>query len=177
VRESTVEKLLQLIAAKFSDYQHNKAKRLERFKYLTEERLAEIFLLELNERISGAISEKHRYGWIAYFSQINDLTLLRRLDDAVAAMFRRLSDFGRVAPSCLKTFSHAYFEIKFNPNGGYVRNYDLIQTRAEKLAFLEKRGRVAPAEALTDEQIESRFESYKRHILAAMHADESATYG
>jgi RNA-directed DNA polymerase len=177
VREATVERLLQSIAAKFSDYAHNKSRRLERFKYLTEARLAEIFLLELNERITGAISEKKRYGWIAYFNQITDLSLLHRLDRAIARMFSRLPDFDRKAPDGLRKLSRAYFEMKFDPNGGYVRNYDKINTRAEKLKFLEERGRVGPEEALKDEQIEDRYTTYIRHMLAAMHADESILYG
>lgn len=176
VRDATVERFLQSIAAKFSEYVHNKSRRLERFKYLTAARLAEIFLLELNERITGAISEKRRYGWIAYFNQITDLSLLHRLDRAIARMFCRLPDFGRKAPNGLRSLSRAYFEMKFNPDGGYVRDYDKIVTRAEKLKFLQERGRVDPAEALTDDQINDRYLKYVHHVLAAMHADESALY-
>jgi hypothetical protein len=177
VRETTVERFLQSIAAKFSDYLHNKSRWLERFKYLTEDRLAEIFLAELNERVSGAISQKRRYGWIAYFSQINDQSLLHKLDWVISRMFERLSTFQHQAPANLKKLSRAYFEIKFNPYGGYVRNYDAINTRAEKLAFLVERGRIGPTDALTDEQINSRFESYKRRVLSEMHADEGVLYG
>jgi retron-type reverse transcriptase len=176
VREATVERFLQSIAAKVSEYVHNKARRLSRFKYLTEARLAEIFLMGLNERITGAISEKRRYGWIAYFNQITDLSLLHRLDRAIARMFRRLPDFGGKGPAGLRSLSRAYFEMKFNPNGGYVRDYDKIVTRAEKLKFLQDRGRVDPAEALTDEQINDRYSKYVHHVLATMHADESALY-
>jgi hypothetical protein len=176
VREATIERFLQSIAAKFSEFTHNKTRRLERFRYLTEARLAEVFLLELNERITGAISEKRRYGWIAYFNQITDLSLLHRLDRAIARMFCRLPDFGRKAPEGLRSLSRAYFEMKFNPNSGYVRDYDKIVTRAEKLKFLEERGRVDPAEALTDEQINDRYSKYVHHVLAAMHADESVLY-
>lgn len=177
VRETTIERLLQSLSAKFSDYMHNKERRLSKFKYLTKDRLAEIFLIELNERITGAISEKRRYGWIAYFSQINDLTLLHRLDNTVSKLFGRLSDFGHKAPSNLKTFRRAYFEMKFNPTGGYVRNYDAIASCGEKLAFLVERGRVAPTETLTDEEINARFESYRHHVLSAMHSDEGKIYG
>lgn len=177
VRESTIERLLQTLSAKFSDHIHNKERRLHKFKYLTPERAAEIFLLELNERISGAISEKRRYGWIAYFSQINDLTLLHRLDHTVAHMFERLADFDHKPPAGLKTFRRAYFEMKFNPTGNYVRNYDVIATRAEKLSFLLERGRIAPEEALSDEEINTRFDTYRRHVLSTMHSDEGVMYG
>jgi len=177
VRDSTVERFLQSIAAKFSDYIHNKSRRLAKFKYLTEDRLKEIFLLELNERITGAISQKKRYGWIAYFNQISDLSLLHRIDAAIAGMFKRMLDFGHKAPSELKTLRRAYFEMKFNPQGGYVRNYDKITNQVEMLAFLSERGRVDPAETLTDAEIKDRYEKYLRHILAAMHSDEGVIYG
>ena len=177
VRDSTTERFLHSIASKFSDYTHNKARRLDKFKYLTPDRLKEIFLLELNERITGAISEKKRYGWIAYFNQITDMTLLYRLDGAISGLFKRLPDFGRVAPASLRTLRRSYFEMKFNPQGGYVRDYDKITTRVEMLNFLTERGRIDPKETLTDEQIKDRYEKYLHHILAAMHSDEGVLYG
>jgi RNA-directed DNA polymerase len=177
VRVATVERFLQSIAAKFSDYTHNKARRLEKFNYLTEERVAEIFLMELNERLTGAISEKKRYGWIAYFNQITDLSLLHHLDKTISRLFTRLPDFKGVAPKELRKLSRAYFEMKFNPEGGYVRNYDKIITPAERVKFLSERGRIGPEETLTDVQINDRYEKYIAHILSAMHSDEGVLYG
>ena len=177
VRDSTTERFLQSIAAKFSDYTHNKTRRLERFKYLTPGRLKEIFVLELNERITGAISYKKRFGWIAYFNQISDLKLLHRLDNAIEGMFKRLPDFGCKAPTDLKKLRRAYFEMKFSPQGGYIRDSDKITTSAEMLNLLTERGRVGPEEALTDEQIKDRYEKYLQHILTAMHKDEGGVYG
>lgn len=177
VRDSTVERFLQSFAAMFSSYAHNKARRLEKYKYLDDVRLAEIFVLELNERITGAISEKKRYGWIAYFNQITDLSLLHRLDAAIAGFFARMGDFGYKPPIALRRLSRAYFEMKFAPEGGYVRNYDAIQTRVEKLEFLIDRGRIDPGETLTNEQINNRYEKYRNRVLAEMHSDEGVLYG
>lgn len=177
VRDSTVERFIQSIAAKFSDFKHNKARRLDKFKYLNEERLKEIFLLELNERITGAIKESKRYGWIAYFSQITDLSLLHQLDHSIRGLFSRLDEFDNIPPAELRNLRRAYWEMKFNPHGGYIRDYDKIVTRVQKLDFLVVRGRVGPAEALTDEQIDARFDNYVQHNLAAMLADEGAVYG
>jgi retron-type reverse transcriptase len=177
VRASTTERFLQSVAAKFSDFIHNRARRLEKFKYLNEERLKEIFLQELNERITGAISQKRRYGWIAYFNQISDLSLLHRLDGAIGGMFGRMNEFGNKAPEGLKKLRRAYHEMKFNPHGGYVRDYDRITTRAEMLAFLVERGRVADNAELTDVEIRDKYHKYVSHVLAAMHADEGALYG
>ena len=177
VRETTIERFLQSLSAKFSEHIHNKNHLLRKFKYLTEENLSEIFIIELNERITGAISEKRRYGWISYFSQINDMTLLFRLDHIISKMFKRLKDFNHIAPIGLKTLHRSYFEMKFNPAGGYVHNYDSINSRGDKLKFLLERGRLAPEDKLSDNEIHLRYEAYRRKMLAAMHLDEGEIYG
>lgn len=176
IRDSTIERFLQSISGKFSDFKHNKQKRLERYSYLDEKRLSEIFLLELNERITGAISEQKRYGWIAYFSEITDLSLLHRLDAIIANLFSRLAEFNHQPPKGLRKLRRAYYEMKYNPEGGYIRNYDRIISSAEKISFLEERGRIGPHEQLTDEQINDRYERYKRRALSEMHADEGVIY-
>src|SRR5207237_4378359 len=120
IRETTVHRFIASIAAKFTDYSRGKQRRLDRHKYLTPQRLREIFLLELNEKISGAISQGKRYGWIAYYSQINDLKLLHHIDHVIAGFFTRIPEFGSKAPTGLKQMSRAYFEMKYSPHGGYV---------------------------------------------------------
>jgi RNA-directed DNA polymerase len=177
VRDSTVERFLQSVAAMFSSYKHSKARKLAKLKYLTEERLKAIFMMELNEKIAGAISENRRYGWIAYFNLLTEESLLHRLDSSIRGMFSRLEDFNRKAPESLKRLARAYFEMKFNPRGGYVRNFDVISSTAERLNYLFERGLVAPDEALTDDQIELRFTSTRDRVLRHMHADEGALYG
>jgi RNA-directed DNA polymerase len=171
VKDSTVERFLESIAARFSEYLHNKGWRERQYK-LREQLQKEIFLLELNERITGAVSENRKYGWVAYYSQINDLTILYKLDWAVAAMFRKMPDFGKQPPPGLKKFSRAYHEMKFSPKAGYVRNYDIISSAAEKLLFLQERGRIRAEEDLTEDEIDRRFESYRRRSISQMQADE-----
>lgn len=176
VRQSSIEHLLQSITGQFSDYLHNRDRRLKKFSYLTKDRVKEIFIHELNERITGALSEGKRFGWVAYFSQITDLTLLHRLDAAVAGMFHRMTDFKGKAPDELKRFARAYYEMKFSPGGGYVRDYDLIKTSAEKIVFLQERGRIDPKKPLKDEDIDRIYEKYKRRSLSKMQADEGIIY-
>jgi RNA-directed DNA polymerase len=175
VRDSTIENFLQSVAETFSDYIHNSQRRLDNFKYLTHERLRDIFVAELNERITGAISEKRRYGWI---SEISDQALLHRLDRTISAMFKRIPDFNRKAPTSLKRLARAYFEIKFNPLGGYIRNYDKIQTTVEKLNFLIERGRMAPGETfVSDKEINDKYARYLFQSLTSMLPDEGVAYG
>jgi hypothetical protein len=91
-------------------------------------------------------------------------------------MFRRLEEFDNKPPSKLKSFARAFFEMKFRPEGGYVRNFDLFTTIAEKMRLLVERGRVAPDEALTDDQVDDRFERYLNRVLRVMQADEARIY-
>jgi RNA-directed DNA polymerase len=176
VRDSTVERFLQGIAAKSSEYAHGKQSRLARFGYLTEERVKEIFLLELNEKISGAISGNRRYGWIAYFNEITDLSLLSKMDRVIESIVRRLPDFKASSPLALKKLSRSYFEMKHRPLGSYVKNYDLLRHPLEKLALLVERGRVGQDEILSEAEIVSKFDAYLRKVLGDMHADEGMLY-
>jgi retron-type reverse transcriptase len=176
VRDSTIERFLQSIAEKLTEYKHNKLKRLERQKYLTKERLVEIFFMELNEKITGAISGNKRYGWIAYFNQITDMTLLYKMDQAILGMLGRMHEIGDQAPSTVKKLSRSYYEMKFNPKGGYIRNYDTITTSAQKIQFLAGRGRIDPDVQLTDKQIDEIYDEYLKAVLAAMHSDEGEIY-
>ena len=176
VRDSTIESFLQSIATRFSDFSHNKNRRLKRNPNLTISDIKEIFVEELNDKLTGAISDNKRYGWVAYYSHINKLSILHKIDFVVRNMFSRLSDFDFQPPNEMKKISRAFYEMKFNPQGGYVRNYDLIETFKQKADFLTSRGRIAPDERLTRKQIEERFESYKLKILSSMQADEGEVY-
>lgn len=176
VRPTTVERFLQSIVGKFSDYIHNKAWRLNEYKYLDAERLKEIFVSELNERISGAISEKRRYGWISYFSEITDLELLRKLDRLIEGFFERLNDFNKKPPPNLKKLTRAYYEMRYSPMGGYIHNYDVFTTRVQKMQFLIDRGRLDPKNSYTDEEINEKFDAYKTKALADLEPDDGTMY-
>ncbi len=158
-----------------TDYKYGRESALSRKTYLTVETYRAAFLDELNERISGAISGKRRYGWVAYFSQINDLSVLHNLDNSLRGIVVRNIDLAPNVVS-LKRFSRAYFEIKYRPNAGYVRNYDKFETPAQKLSFLVFRGQVSSDVALTPEQIVEKFEAYRERQLSAMLADEAVVY-
>lgn len=176
VRDTTVERFLLAVVAKFSEYVHNKTNRLEKHKHLTEDRLKSIFIMELNERITGAISEKTKYGWVSYFCEINDLDLLHRLDSTIKGFFTRLVDFGRLPPPELKTLVRAYYEMRYSPERGYIHNYDSFVTLASKIKFLNERNRLNPEKTYSDEEIESIFLAYRNRNLASLQADDGSMY-
>lgn len=176
IRQSTIERLLQTLASKFSEFIHQTDDRLRMEPSLSRPQLQNAFVLELNEKITGSVSRNRKYGWIAYFNEITDLTLLHKLDHAVARMFERIPDFEYSASTNLKKFSRAYFEMKFRLDGGYIQNYDRITTIAEMKDFLIQRGRLASDADPSDDVIAQQYDIYRRRILRSMLADEGAPY-
>jgi retron-type reverse transcriptase len=177
VRPATQERFLLSIVGKFSDYIHNKKTRLEHLKFLDVAKLKEIFLLELNERITGAICEKRRYGWISYFSEITDLELLKKMDRLIAAFFKRLDDFDNTPPPNLKKITRAYYEMRYSPMDGYIHNYDIFTTTEQKMKFLIERGRLDPSKSsYSEDEIQGIFDAYKARILAELEPDDGTIY-
>lgn len=176
VRESSVERFLHSIAAMIADHRHGMTRRMTLQPFLTQELQRSILVAELNERIAGAISGSRRYGWIAFFNQISDLSVLHAMDHAIAKMLLRLGEFGSALSLNVKKLRRAYFEMKYSPKGGYAQNYDEIDTLPKRIEFLRSRGQFAPDETLTEEQVNDRFERYRRHSLAQMQEDEGLLY-
>lgn len=82
----------------------------------------EYILWKLNLRISGFIYGNNKYGWMFFFSQITDESLLYRLDSLVNQLILRQKLDEDISP---KRFVRAYFEIKYSlHNTSYIPNFD-----------------------------------------------------
>lgn len=95
------------------------------------------FLWHRNLAITGCIFQGVASGWIQYFRQLDDLTLLKRLDATVSRLGVRYSAPPSPAP---KTFMKAYWAIRHprSRSTSYVPNfdrYDVVQMRAELTAM------------------------------------------
>ena len=178
VRQSTIDKFIASIAAKFSDYIHNKSKRLKDKDYLNEDKLKEVFLIELNEKITGAISGKKRYGWIFYFHAINDLSLLHKTDAIISNFFKRLDDFNNTAPTKLKKLSRAYYEVKDSRriNNGYIHDYNQYQDISSQRSFLDQRGYIDPKKDYSDSDIKKMYQRVKSRNLSQLEKDDANMY-
>jgi RNA-directed DNA polymerase len=178
VRESTVEKFIQSLAAKFSNYIHNKKRILKKTKENNYgvDKLKDSFVLDLNEKITGAISENKRYGWIFYFNEITDMKLLHKIDNIIANFFKRLDDFNRIPPPNLKKISRAFFEAKYSPEGGYIHNYNKYESREQKERFLLERCKINRNEHYSDEKIHDLYEFHKRNNLSELEKDDALIY-
>ncbi len=108
VRSASVDKLKESLVSIFTSYKYSKGR-------------SEDFLLwRLNLRITGCVFENKSKGWLFFFLEINDESLLHSLDSYVEKLTKR---FGvSVKP---KKFVRAYKELSHNKYGTkYVPNFD-----------------------------------------------------
>ena len=119
VKKESIAKLENSIEILFKHYKINKNKEELHWR--------------LNIRISGAICNNKKYGWLFYFNKINDLKLLYKLDHMVFALKKRYG----VPDLKNKNFVDAYYEIKKKKlkNNKYFFNVDKA-TKKEKQSIL-----------------------------------------
>lgn len=101
----------------------------------------EEFIFRLNNKITGSISRnvdtdstrESRYGWLFFYSQIDDYTILFRLDKLVSNLLNRFKRCSSIQKSRIKEFGIAFKEIKCN-----IRRTDYIH-KPDELDSHEKR--------------------------------------
>lgn len=113
-RLGSVEKLKHSLVSIFTSYKHSKQK-------------SEQFLLwRLNLRITGCVFDKQAKGWLFFFSEINDNSLLHILDNYTSKLTKR---FGvEIIPKkfvrAFKELSHKKYETTYIPN---FDNFTLVE--------------------------------------------------
>jgi len=171
IRESSIVKFINSVASMITSFKNNHKITIKKYKWIDDEAYKSIFIENLNEKITGAISETKRYGWLFYFLEINDEALLHRLDRIIDSFFDRLVEFDYKRPDGLKRLARAYFEAKYNSHGNYIHNYNLYVTYEEKIAYLSKMGKVNPESTYSKEDIDIIFERTKLQNLLHLEND------
>lgn len=175
IKESNVERFITAVAAKFSSYLHNAEERTKKYPWIDQEIQRTVFLEDLNEKITGSLNEKKRYGWLFYFLEITDMSLLHKLDGIIVNFFKRLYEFNMLPPIELKKLSKSFYKAKYDPRGGYIHNYDKYETIAEKMNYLANRGYINPDKYYKKEDIEIIFNRVKRKRLTDLELDIGIT--
>ena len=114
VRESSIQKIYSNLSKIFTLYKNK--------KYSSKEE----FITRLNLKITGCVIDGKKYGWLNFFSLINDHTLLFLLDKFVENNCKKLN----INYNEIKKFSRTIYEIK-DPNTNYL-TYDLSNLRTTK---------------------------------------------
>jgi hypothetical protein len=110
---------------------------------------------KINLKITGFIINGHKYGWIFFYSQINDESLLVHLDWYVNVLKKRyaVSDLVKT-----KRFVRSFYEIKKAlHNTNYIPNFDKY-TLDQKKKIIEMVYGLS-AKLMSSSQIERKFDS------------------
>lgn len=130
----------------------------------------EAFIFEFNLMITGALSKKvtidtlktRRYGWIFFYSQLTDLTILYKLDSFIDKKLKEyfFKDELAYLQKNIKSFSRAHYESKYNLNNSkYFFQPDTYNTEEQKL-FLEDTYNLNILKDETSENIDKLFHKY-----------------
>ena len=178
IRPKNVQTYLDRLAAKctkFNDHFINKEKRSRLF--MDDDNLfINTFFHEINLMICGSKSESKLYGWLPFFIQMNDLSLLFQLDKILNKFINRIKCFENNRPKEIKTFIFAYYNLKYKNGGNAIFNYDKITTITQKISYLIQHGQINNEDEYSNEQIEKIFSKYKRKNLSNLEQDQGNIY-
>lgn len=132
VRDSSYRKFLESIIGKISKFKHEFVKLSESEKNLKKA----AFIQDLNERITGAIDQNKKYGWIFFFSEINDLQRLSEIDSIVSNLIEKSKIFSNEEAKVIKKIRRSYFEANYSPQRGYIHNYNDYDSISKKIKYL-----------------------------------------
>lgn len=113
-----------------------------------------LFTWRLNLRITGCILDKKKYGWMFYYSQLNDLEILFHLDWLIDRFFDR---FQIKKSDSIKSFVRTYHEITKNVSRStYLFNADFysIDEKRQVLASIYDKANLP---SFNNEKIDALF--------------------
>jgi retron-type reverse transcriptase len=142
VREESVAKIKDSLASIFTSYKYSKNKNQDFLQW------------RLNLRITGCILENKCKGWLFFFAEIDDKSLLHKLDAHVKHLQERFDV--DLSP---KKFMRTFHEIQYHKyRTNYIPNFDhyTLKNKQEVLVkvFHQK------VDELTTDTIEYRFKKY-----------------
>lgn len=108
---------------------------------------------KVNLKITGFIIDNHKYGWIFFYSQINDISLLYHLDNLIKKFVKRYKISSEIK---FKRFVRTYHEIRQALHKTkYIPNIDLYSIDDKKDILFNIYGE--NVEKLNEEQIRIKF--------------------
>ena len=153
VRESSVLKIEQSIEDLLSE-----TKGTTNYQYIE---------WKINIKITGFILEKHKYGWMFFYSQISDEKLLFHLDDVVDKLLERYDLKGKIK---VKRFVRTYHEIKKALHATrYIPNIDEFDVN-DKRKILQEIYKLELTEK-SDQFIEVNFRKIMRREIRDIEKD------
>ena len=140
VRKKSIDRFRESIIKIFTNYKYSDTQDMAFLKWA------------LDLRITGCVFNKSKYGWVFFFSQIDDLSILGSLDHFVRAQMKRFN----INQFKTKTFLKAYHEITRNLSyTTYIPNFDRlsVQEKHKMLVDVFK----FPNPLMSSQEIEYQF--------------------
>ncbi|NLP52448.1 reverse transcriptase domain-containing protein [Bacillus sp. RO1] len=140
-----------------------------RYKYSDYSRTTE-FIWSLNLVITGGIIDEKKYGWLFFYSQIDDLEVLFKLDWFIEKQFKRFK-ITHINKKDIKRFIKTYYEIHFNRSTSkYIPNFDKYTT-PQKKEFLRGVVKYKNLNKLSDETVDKNFRKYVFKAIKKLEKD------
>lgn len=170
VRRPSVQKLEATIVRLFTAYKYQKNNSSA--KDWPDKTMASL-TQRLNLVVAGCVYERVPRGWIHYFSQMNDMVLLSRLDAYISKLAVRFQLPPTFKP---KSFVRAYWHV-VKPDarsGKYIPNFDQY-TDVDQRVFLASLFPGQQFARLSPLEIETRFRAEVHHLVSLLERDISQT--
>lgn len=146
-RLASVEKFIRSVAGLFSQLRQKRLPgRKSKDQEWSEQEFGEVFIEELNEKITGAISQYKQYGWVFYFNESTDLSAFSRVDKIIKKIARASPHLTNELRRSIKSVAKAFHESKWNKSGGYISNYDAIDSHEKRVEFMVRFGYIRRSE-------------------------------
>ena len=173
VSNKAIESQINKIAAKVTWFKKgiSNPKARPGWMWNDEKAFKNAFINEVNAIITGSKSAKKNYGWLFWYIEIDDLSVFYKMDSIIESMFRTLKSFNGKPPKRLKKTVKAYFDIKYNKGGSYIKDYDKINTLSKKKKLLQDVAQVDPNKKYSDTEIFNKYENYRDRNLKNLERD------
>lgn len=160
VRESSKVKMEHSLEIMFSDFVKTKV----------DEKNIDFFVWKLNLKITGCIDHRKKYGWVFFFSQIDDNSILFHFDWLIHRYIERFRLAEELSIYRIKRFVRAYFEITKNIHEtNYIPNFDNydIENKTQILQEIYK----VKVSGLRNDQIEILFNKFLYNVIKDLEKD------
>jgi len=170
-KRGSFDKFLRSVAALFNGLRRKALPNRRIFSDWDDKEFADLFIDELNELITGAVSKGRQYGWVFYFNESNDLTRFALVDSVVKRFSRRTDLLTNAQRSRIKRCVRAVHESRHSKGGGYVKNYDRIDSVGDKIKFLVRYAYLGRDEVVSAARVEEIYDSVLEQRLSRLERD------
>jgi len=164
IRPATEQKFINSLIALIGTYRKGRY----HLRYQDSILALKVFQYDLNEKITGAFKGGRRYGWLWYFRQMNDLSLLDKVDKIIK---RELNKDKNTKKLRVKRLKRTFYEIEnFSSNNSYILDYGLTDIGKIRRLYSDMDANIRKAKS--DAGVLAAFNHFTNNRLRRLALDE-----